>query len=64
MNTIEQIIHEYKKAREARNIASIKNDTHAINLFNDELSYWSNKLTEEIEKTGVSIKKVRAMINE
>jgi len=60
---LEQLANEYKKARAARNLASFENDLHQRDMKSDELTYWSEKLTEEMNATGTPIETVRAMIN-
>ena len=62
MERIKEIVNEYKKARQSRNAASFRNDFGSVKMFNDELTYWSQKLTEAMEVERIDIQVVREML--
>ena len=65
MNTtkLQSIVKYYRDARQERNNASIRNDLNDVAYWNDELTYWSTKLDEEMENIGIELSVVSKMIN-
>jgi len=59
MTNLELLVNEYKKARYYKTTI----DTPESDIKGKDLAYWSEKLTEEMEKTNTPIDVVREMIN-
>ncbi len=62
MGQLQNIVKEYKRARENRNDASSRNDLMATSVYNDELTYWAGILDNEMKETGTPLETVRAML--
>jgi hypothetical protein len=55
-----EIAKYYKTARENRQQASVRNDLQAVDMYNQELSYWET----ELSKTGEPTEKIKKMLNQ
>ncbi len=63
MEQILTVVSEYKRARRERNAASARQDFEMERMYNEELTDWSNRLSDVMVAEHVSIETVKALLN-
>jgi hypothetical protein len=62
VSQLNNVIREYKTARENRNSASARNDLGAVTMYNDELTYWAEQLSATMKAENVEMRTVQGLL--